>query len=88
MSAIGTDRLCRPVGKHFGYWRRSGGAAVVPVRTQPKLCKESLGHRHVQSCGAFVAHGASGAGLMTDGGVRIREDEPKPRMAAALHRTP
>ena len=39
-------------------------------------------------CGAFVAHGASGAGLMTDGGVRIREDEPKPRMAAALHRTP
>ena len=49
MSASGTDRLCRPVGKHFGYWRRSGGAAVVPVRTQPKLCKESLGHRYVQS---------------------------------------
>ena len=31
MSANGTDRLCRPVGKRFGYWRRSGGAAVVPV---------------------------------------------------------
>ena len=49
MSGSGAHRLCRPVGKHFGYWRRSGGAAVVPVRAQPKLCKESLGHRYVQS---------------------------------------
>ena len=31
MSAIGTDRLCRPVGKHFRCWRLTGSAAAVPI---------------------------------------------------------
>jgi hypothetical protein len=31
MSANGTDRLRRPVGKRFGYWRLTGSTAVVPV---------------------------------------------------------
>jgi hypothetical protein len=31
MSAIGTDRLCRPGGKHFCCWTLTGGAAPVPV---------------------------------------------------------
>jgi len=69
-----------------------GGEAAVL-----RWCRSELNPNYVRKasvtvtfslCGAFVAHGASGAGLMTDGGVRIREDEPKPRMAAALHRTP
>ena len=31
MSAIGTDRLCPPVDKHFRCWRLTGGAAPVPA---------------------------------------------------------
>jgi hypothetical protein len=31
MSAIGTDRVCRPVRKHFRCWRLTGGAARMPV---------------------------------------------------------
>ena len=31
MSAIGTDRLCRPVGKHFRCLGLTGSAAAVPV---------------------------------------------------------
>src|SRR5215472_13766117 len=31
MSAIGTDRLCRPVRKNFRCWRLSGGAAARPI---------------------------------------------------------
>jgi hypothetical protein len=30
-SAPGTDRVCRPVRKHFYSWRLNGGAAPVPV---------------------------------------------------------
>jgi len=52
-----------------------------------RWCRSELNPNYVRKasvtvtfslCGAFVAQGASGAGLMTDGGVRIREDEPKP----------
>jgi hypothetical protein len=31
MSAIGTDRLCQCVRKHFRYWKFSRNAAAVPV---------------------------------------------------------
>jgi len=31
MSAIGTDRLCQPVRKHFCCWRLTGRAAVARV---------------------------------------------------------
>jgi hypothetical protein len=39
--------------------------------------------------GAFVARWCAWSGAETDGGVfRIRDDEPAPRIGAALHRTP
>jgi len=31
MSAIGTERLCRPVAKYFRCWRLTGGAAARPI---------------------------------------------------------
>ena len=31
MSAIGTDRLCGGVHKHFRCWRQTGGAAARPI---------------------------------------------------------
>ena len=38
---------------------------------------------------AFVARWCAGSGAETEGGVfRMRDDEPKPRIGAALHRTP
>jgi len=39
--------------------------------------------------GAFVARWSAGSRVDTDGGVyRMRDDEPAPRIGAALHRTP
>jgi hypothetical protein len=39
--------------------------------------------------GAFVARWCAGSRMETDGGVfKIRDDEPTPRIGAALHRTP
>jgi hypothetical protein len=38
---------------------------------------------------AFVARWCAGSRVQTDGGVfRIRDDEPAPRIGAALHKTP
>jgi len=38
---------------------------------------------------AFVARWCTGSKVETDGGVfRVRDDEPAPRVAAGLHRTP
>jgi hypothetical protein len=31
MPAIGTERLCRPVRKHFRCWRLTGGVAARPI---------------------------------------------------------
>jgi hypothetical protein len=42
MSGIGTERLCRPVNKHFHYWRLTGpicdGAGLSQFDPKRKFC--------------------------------------------------
>src|SRR6516162_6644620 len=75
MSAIGTDRLCRPVHKHFRCWRLTGGAAPVPALLS--LCRFlDAGNnegRHAQLPGVQKAPRHEVAGSWAPAGQRLWE---------------
>ena len=66
------------------------GWAITPSGMRGVSTMPSRSISSMRRCrGAFVARWCAGSRVDTDGGVyRMRDDEPAPRIGAALHRTP
>jgi hypothetical protein len=66
------------------------GWAITPSGTRGMLNDAvSIYFRDATLASAFVARWCAGSRVDTDSGVyRMRDDEPAPRIGAALHRTP